>query len=130
MGWGHAFGCTWRSDPSRLALTNVLNDEMSLSHPSQHFLCIPPDSANSSLQLNFPNHTTWAQWRASGQDAHGRMADPMFADAANANFTLLPSSPAFSLGIQQIDLSFGVGPRSEDTGMAQPVRLLPVGHAG
>lgn len=84
------------------------------------------DCPSKALELQFPNDTTWSQWQASGQDLHGHVADPLFADPANGNFTLLPSSPAFAMGIQQIDLAFGVGPRSEKTGLAQALQLQPI----
>ncbi|MGD0744237.1 MAG: right-handed parallel beta-helix repeat-containing protein [Verrucomicrobiota bacterium] len=53
---------------------------------------------------------TWAQWNARGKDVHSIYADPMFVDATNFDFRLKPSSPAFKLGFQPIDLST-VGPR-------------------
>jgi len=91
--------------------------------PTPPFL---PDCPNKALELQFPNDTTWSQWQASGQDAHGQVADPLFADPATGNFTLLPSSPAFSMSIQQIDLAFGVGPRSAKTGLARALQLQPI----
>ena len=38
------------------------------------------------------------------------MADPLFVNAANYDFTLLPDSPAWKLGWKKIDVST-VGPR-------------------
>jgi hypothetical protein len=57
--------------------------------------------------------TSFAQWQAQGKDAGSLLADPLFADAAGGNFTLLPGSPAHSLGIVSIDVS-AVGPRGGD----------------
>ena len=45
-----------------------------------------------------------------GQDVHSLVADPMFADPENADFTLRPDSPAAQIGFHPIDLS-QVGPR-------------------
>ncbi len=52
------------------------------------------------------NFTQWAATR----DAGAALADPLFADAAAHNFTLLPGSPALALGFTNIDVST-VGPR-------------------
>jgi hypothetical protein len=38
------------------------------------------------------------------------VADPLFRDPANGDYTLKPGSPALALGFQPFDLS-GVGPR-------------------
>ena len=50
------------------------------------------------------------QWRQSGQDAHGMIADPQFANPAAGDFTLAATSPALAIGFRPIDLS-QVGPR-------------------
>jgi parallel beta-helix repeat protein len=52
----------------------------------------------------------WLAWRKRGFDPHGRVADPLFRDPANGDYTLKPGSPALALGFQPIDLS-QVGPR-------------------
>ncbi len=52
------------------------------------------------------------EWRARGQDVHSLIADPLFVDAQNGDFTLREGSPAFTLGFKEIDLS-GVGPRQK-----------------
>lgn len=46
---------------------------------------------------------SWAEWQALGNDVDSLVADPLFADPANHDFTLDPSSPAFSLGFQAFD---------------------------
>lgn len=51
-----------------------------------------------------------AEWRERGQDLRSRIADPLFRNAANFDFTLLPGSPALKMGFRQIDMST-VGPR-------------------
>ncbi len=53
---------------------------------------------------------TFAEWQAKGQDAHSVIADPMFTDVANHDFSLKEGSPALALGFKPIDLS-QVGPR-------------------
>jgi len=53
---------------------------------------------------------TFAQWRATGQDQHSVVADPLFVDPAHGDFTLRPGSPAAKIGFEPWDLS-AVGPR-------------------
>lgn len=57
------------------------------------------------LPLNF------SAWEDVFGDAGSAVADPLFADAAGGNFTLLPGSPALALGFTPIDMST-VGPRA------------------
>ena len=51
-------------------------------------------------------------WRRRGHDVHSVIADPLFADPANGDFTLKPESPALKLGFKPIDIS-KVGPQGE-----------------
>ena len=57
--------------------------------------------------------------RGPPQDVGSVFADPLFADAANLNFTLLPGSPAIELGFEPIDLS-NVGPQGVPWPPLQP----------
>jgi hypothetical protein len=59
-----------------------------------------------------PIQRVWESWRKLGQNEHSLIADPGFAGAASADFTLKPDSPAWRLGIQPIDLSTA-GPRMQ-----------------
>lgn len=49
-------------------------------------------------------------WKAQGLDVGSVIADPLFANPQQGDFTLKPESPAFKLGFQAIDFS-KVGPR-------------------
>jgi hypothetical protein len=55
-----------------------------------------------------------AKLQEFGLETHSVVADPKFADAENADFTLAEDSPAFALGFKAIDLS-DVGPRAKDS---------------
>ncbi|HJN15925.1 MAG TPA: right-handed parallel beta-helix repeat-containing protein, partial [Armatimonadota bacterium] len=53
---------------------------------------------------------TFQEWRATGQDTDSVVADPMFVDPENHDYTLKPDSPALKLGFEPIDIT-KVGPR-------------------
>ena len=56
---------------------------------------------------------TYKEWQDRGYDKHSIVADPLFTDPANDDYSLKPESPAFKLGFKPIDLSrVGIrGPR-------------------
>lgn len=54
---------------------------------------------------------TFDEWKAKWLDRNSVVADPLFVDAKNRDFTLRPESPALKLGFRPIDLS-KVGPRT------------------
>ncbi len=45
---------------------------------------------------------TFEEWKATGQDIHSLIADPLFVDPHRRNFALRPDSPALSLGFKPI----------------------------
>ena len=49
------------------------------------------------------NFTGWENWRQGGMDASGALADPLFADPANGDWTLKPGSPALAAGFRPFD---------------------------
>jgi hypothetical protein len=67
-------------------------------------------SANGG-QVRFRDWS-FGQWQELGQDQTSLIADPLFVDATAGDFRLRPSSPAFSLGFEEPDLTT-VGPREE-----------------
>jgi len=46
---------------------------------------------------------TWADWQFMGRDTNSVVADPLFVDAANGDWTLRPGSPALLLGFKPFD---------------------------
>ncbi len=58
--------------------------------------------------------TKWSfeEWQARGQDRDSLVADPLFVDPENDDFSLKPESPAFKLGFKPIDLS-NLGPQKK-----------------
>ena len=62
-----------------------------------------------SSEISFAGQS-FAEWQSAGRDTGSVIADPLFVNAGNFDFRLLPGSPALKLGFQPIDLS-SVGPR-------------------
>jgi len=60
---------------------------------------------------------TLSEWHQRGQDMNSIVADPLFVNPANGDFTLKPDSPALKLGFSSIDVS-NVGPRQRSRGMS------------
>jgi len=58
------------------------------------------DPAEKAFQLA---NWTWDEWRAKGQDTHSLIADPLFADPKNGDFSLRPGSPAEKIGFRPFD---------------------------
>ncbi|MFC2087644.1 right-handed parallel beta-helix repeat-containing protein [Bacteroidota bacterium] len=52
----------------------------------------------------------FADWQKLGYDENSIIADPLFVNPENDDYRLRPESPAFELGIRQIDMST-VGPQ-------------------
>ncbi len=48
---------------------------------------------------------SFEDWQKRGFDTHSIIADPLFVDPENDNYSLRPDSPAFELGFKPIDLS-------------------------
>jgi len=55
--------------------------------------------------VRFYNKGNLVAWQALGYDAASIAADPLFTDPANHDYSLLPGSPALTLGITSIDQS-------------------------
>ncbi len=56
-------------------------------------------------QPRFPlRNWTWEEWQGRGQDRHSLIADPLFVDPRNADFTLKPGSPAEKIGFKPFDV--------------------------
>jgi len=48
---------------------------------------------------------TFEKWKAEGGDPNTIIADPLFVDPVNGDFSLKPNSPAFKIGFKPIDIS-------------------------
>ncbi len=52
-----------------------------------------------------PGVTTFEDWQERGFDTHSIVADPLFTDPENDDYSLRPDSPALKMGFKPIDLS-------------------------
>ena len=52
----------------------------------------------------FPDNLNWYEWQASGNDSGSVWQDPLFEDPSTHQYVLSEDSPAWDLGIEQIDL--------------------------
>lgn len=48
---------------------------------------------------------TFEQWQRRGHDRNSLVADPLFADPENGDFTLKPDSPALKIGFKPFDMT-------------------------
>jgi parallel beta-helix repeat protein len=65
------------------------------------------DTRGTNIQFS---GQSFKEWKAAGRDAGSVIADPLFVNASNFDFSLRPKSPALKMGFQPIDMT-GVGPR-------------------
>ena len=54
--------------------------------------------------LKFPDKLNWFEWQAAGNDTGSLWQDPLFVDPATHNYAFAEGSPAFDLGIEQIEV--------------------------
>lgn len=69
------------------------------------YFCPEGDIAKSPVITGLPDVSTYEEWQASGFDKHSVVADPLFVDPENDDYSLKPDSPALKLGFKPIDLS-------------------------
>ena len=81
--------------------------------PFAHDRCVPVESDNNILWNPGKKFTITGvtgvkdlkDWKRKGLDMHSVVADPLFVDPTNDDYSLKPDSPAFDLGFEPIDLS-------------------------
>lgn len=69
---------------------------------------------------------SWQDWQALGHDRQSRIADPLFANPEDGDFTLRDDSPAWAFGFQPLDAA-QVGPRSQPSCVDESPRA-PIIH--
>ena len=72
---------------------------------------------------------TFAEWQATGQDTHSRIADPRFVDPANGDYRLRDGSPALAMGFKPFAPSeAGLEAAYRDLDATPPKVALPPVH--
>ena len=112
-------------EPHNLLITGstqnirVLRNIVSFSDPEGFLINADEESLPLESDYNLVHHTmgkellirglpgveTFADWQNLGFDTHSIVADPLFVDPENDDYSLRPDSPAFKLGFKPIDLS-------------------------
>lgn len=86
---------------------------------------------DNNLYWNFGGHPvtfherSFAEWQATGQDAHSIIADPLFVDPAKGDYRLKDGSPASRIGFKPFD--YGKAGRLTKTPARAFPRAYPVG---
>ncbi|MFC2099045.1 right-handed parallel beta-helix repeat-containing protein, partial [Bacteroidota bacterium] len=76
------------------------------SMPSESDYNLIYNTGNQDLKiLGLPGVESFEDWQKLGYDTHSIVADPLFVDPGNNDYSLRPESPAFKLGFKPIDLS-------------------------
>ena len=88
-------------------------DDFSFARPSDRYYDSSPNFHHNIYwspvtggdeQPKFPDKLNWQDWQLSGNDSESVWQDPLFEDPANHKYVLTEESPAWDLGIEQIDL--------------------------
>lgn len=84
-----------------------VSGERSLPAESDYnvYFCPEGDITNANVITGLPGVKTFAQWQEHGLDKNSVVADPLFVDPENDDYSLKPDSPALKLGFKPIDLS-------------------------
>ena len=61
--------------------------------------------------FGYAGRETWASWRKMGFDKHSLIADPLFRNPTNDDYTLHKESPAFRLGFKPLNLAIAMAAR-------------------
>ena len=93
-----------------------ISGERSLPAESDYnvYFCPEGDITKANVITGLPGVNTFEEWQEYGLDKHSVVADPMFVDPENDDYSLKPESPALKLGFKPIDLST-VGLRGKKT---------------
>ena len=85
---------------------------------TDRFYNLPPDFhdniywslvAGDEERGKFPDRLNWSEWQATGNDSNSLWQDPFFEDPGAHIYVLSEESPAWDLGIEQVDLdSIGI----------------------
>jgi len=84
-----------------------ISGERSLPVESDYnvYFCPEGDITNEAVITGLPGVSTFAEWQEYGLDKNSVVADPLFVDPENDDYSLKPDSPALKLGFKPIDLS-------------------------
>ena len=70
--------------------------------------------------VHAPAGCQWSEWIASGKDKNSIIADPLFSDAVNGNYRIVPDSPAKIMGFKPIPVE-KIGPYRDTFRASWPI---------
>ena len=88
-------------------------DDFTFNRPNDRYYDMAPNfhhniywSTNPGDEelAKFPDDMSWDEWQMSGNDSESLWQDPLFEDPATHRYILSEDSPAWDLGIEQVDL--------------------------
>jgi hypothetical protein len=98
--------CCW-SVPDSMVSTQIMADGEHIDSNTVYSFGNQPKFAIWSAHT--PANCNWRQWLKGGVDAHSVLADPLFNDTANRDYSVKAGSPALALGFKNFPMdSFGV----------------------
>ena len=82
------------------------------THPVFHSNLYWSDVEGADTSAIFPDQLTWAAWRQGGNDTSSLWANPQLSSPGEGGYGLGVGSPAWILGIEQIDTD-SIGPSQD-----------------
>ena len=88
-------------------------DDFTFSRPNDRYFDSPPNFhdniywstvSDARDMRKFPDNLNWYEWQEGGNDTNSLWENPLFEDADAHIYILAEDSPAWELGIEQIDL--------------------------
>ena len=88
-------------------------DNFTFNRPYDRYYDMPPNFHHNLYWSNipgdeelpkFPDDMNWNEWQKSGNDSKSLWQDPLFEDPASHRYVLSENSPAWELGIKQVDM--------------------------
>lgn len=111
MAWNRRADCSNRAHHNIVYGVQAITFQIVKKRPPEKYANLVNDNLywHPQAAMTF-NKQAFDRWQATGFDTRSVVADPLFADPQNGDFSLPADSPAINIGFKPIDTSM-VGPR-------------------